>query len=147
MTDERNLVPVKSEYLFVLGQCLYCFARLEWDAAWCLEKLRAGFIAERDLRKITAGTLANRLLAASLALSDQTVFRYNLLASAERFKELVDTRNKIFHGTPHTDAEGEQRLGAHGQTWTPQKIETASDLFTQCSLQLNALLHEHLISR
>ena len=42
MKDERLRVPIDDAYLHAAGLATICFARLEWNAAWCCEKMRAG---------------------------------------------------------------------------------------------------------
>jgi hypothetical protein len=141
MQNDRFRVPVEAAYTSAIGLAVYAFARLEWDAVWCCERISPNSI--NKLADRTAGGVANKLieLAGTLAASPQ---RIKLVQASAEFKELVETRNKLVHAKPGTDSDGGQRLFRDGQPWTVEMIDVAADAFTACSGRLNALLHGFL---
>lgn len=39
MANERLLIPQDADYFHALGLAIVAFARLEWNAVWCCERL------------------------------------------------------------------------------------------------------------
>jgi len=141
MIDDRSRVPVEPEYVAAVGLATYAFARLEWDAIWCFEKIDPQAMVR--LSGETAGTIARQFVAEvkkMVASPDQRL----LLAAAEDFRKLVQTRNGIMHGKPATDTDGGQRLFRDGVAWTVESLNAAADEFTECSIRLNDLLYGFL---
>jgi hypothetical protein len=138
MKDDRLRVPVEKAYVEALGLATFAFARLEWDAVWCCERMKPGYI--NNLKRKTAGTIAKNLVN----YAGQHPYVDEILGPSQEFKRLVKIRNALLHAKPGTWEGGEQYLFDEGQAWTPLKIDEAADEFTACSLLLNALLHGRL---
>ena len=49
----KDRVPVDPEYIQAFGRAMFIFARLEWQAVWCCEKISPGAI--QPLSERTAG--------------------------------------------------------------------------------------------
>ncbi|MGE4372139.1 MAG: hypothetical protein AB7E29_04420 [Xanthobacter sp.] len=72
MTDERLRIPIDDPYLHALGLAIVAFARLEWNASYCCDRLEPGYIATIEPRRKTAGKIASdlvKMVAALLTLS------------------------------------------------------------------------------
>ncbi len=140
MKDDRLRMTLDDPYAAALGRAVFAFARLEWDAAWCCNKLEPGYID--NLSKKTAGNIAAdlmRLASANQALWD--VYE----ASCNEFKRLVVVRNELLHGKPGaTDPESDQRLFKQGVAWAIELVDDAADDFTACQIQLNDMLFKGL---
>lgn len=134
MKDDRLRVPIDGPYLHAVGLAMICFARLEWQAVWCSEKIRPGYI--RSVRRKTAGQIAHDLIAHSDNHSDPAV-ACSLGQAAAEFKRLVDVRNDIMHASLGTSPAGEQRLFRDGMEWTIPLIDDAADAFVACGGVLN----------
>jgi transcriptional regulator with XRE-family HTH domain len=137
----RLRVPVEPAYISALGLAVFAFARLEWAAVWCCERIAPGSINNTLPRM--AGDLADKLikLAAGLPPSSEQI---ELCEAAAEFKELVRTRNALLHAKPGTE-DGAQRLFRDGLAWTVQMIDDAADAFTACNDRLVILFHEFLV--
>lgn len=128
--------PGEAEYLLEIGRATWVFAILEWNAVWCCERIQPNClptVAER-----TAGGVATKLLSLAAGLP-QSQDRDGLLEDARRFKELVVVRNGIMHGRPCSHEE-KARL-SDGEIWTPERLQNASDDFSECSMRLNVHLY------
>jgi hypothetical protein len=44
VANDRMRIPQDSAYFHAIGLAAVAFARLEWDAVWCCERLQAGYI-------------------------------------------------------------------------------------------------------
>jgi hypothetical protein len=142
MKGDRERVPVEPAYLSALGMAVFAFARLEWAAVWCCERIAPGSINTTLPRM--AGDLANRLidLADTLPPSSEQI---DLSAAAVEFKELVSSkRNRLLHAKPASTDDGAQRLFDDGRAWTVEMINDAADAFTACNDRLVVLLHGFL---
>ena len=137
MKDDRLRVVVEDDYTKALGLALYVFARLEWDAVWCIETLSPGSIGPASER--TAGGVSKEL-AKQVAKLDLP-HDHSLTLAADEFQRLVAVRNAICHGKPGTDADGGQRLFREGQPWTVRTLGDAADAFCECQIKLNDLLY------
>jgi hypothetical protein len=135
--DDRLRVPVDPSYVSAIGLATYAFARLEWDAVWCCERMAPDTI--NLLADRTAGGVAKKLVELA-TLRSETVTD-DLLPAAREFERLVLARNAPMHAKPGTDKDGGQRLFRDGQSWTIETINDAADAFTACSIRLNDLLH------
>lgn len=138
MKDERLRVPIDEAYLHAVGLATICFSRLEWNAAWCCEKMRAGYL--NGVGTKTAGQIATDLVAMAAAHPDAAVVASLGLPAAE-FKRLVGKRNDLVHANPGTAPDGDQRLFRNGEEWTFELVNDASDEFAAASVPLNHHIH------
>lgn len=140
MKNDRLRVSFETEYVAAVGLAMFAFARLEWDAIWCIEKMNPNSIAVMSDR--TAGGIAKELIKLvtqrALPANDKFVIVSN------DFKRLVDIRNAIAHGKPGTAHDGGQRLFRDGTPWTIEALNDASDEFTDCQVRLNDILYGYL---
>jgi len=141
MKDARLRVPVSDDYVVALGRATYVFATLEWNAVWCCERLKPGFI--NKLGKKTAGGIAGALIKYVSQISDEGM-KQACVGPADEFKGLVSIRNGIMHGKPGTASDNAQRLFWNGAAWTVEMIDDAADKFAACSERLNTLLYDAL---
>lgn len=137
MTDERRRVPVHPDYTSAIGLAVYCFARLEWDAVWCCERIEPGSVTELEDR--TAGRVADTLLHLVERLGGSAE-EEDLKDAAADFRALVGTRNNLVHAKPGTSTGGEQALFRHGDQWLLSELESVADAFAACSMRLNNAL-------
>lgn len=138
MKDDRLRVPVEEKDLLALGRAAYTFARLEWQAVWCMEKLSPGYVGK--LSKKTAGTIAIDLTDAVAALTDVNL-QSALNGPANEFKRLVADRNGILHGKPGTAPDGSQLLFRDGVPWSSDRLEDVADEFAACEQSLNSIFY------
>lgn len=143
MSDDRLRVTLDAPYANALGVAMFCFARCEWDAVWCCERLQPGFIATIEPKKKTAGTIAKDLLRLADSIPDNDL-RFHCHEVAKEFDSLVLERNGLLHGKPGTAKDGAQRLFRHGSAWTIETVDALSDAFTRCQVKLNDLVHVRL---
>nr|WP_321484106.1 hypothetical protein [uncultured Cohaesibacter sp.] len=139
--NERNLIPQDADYFHAIGLAIVAFARLEWNAVWCCERLKSGYIQTIEIKKKTAGKIAMDLEELFLKLED-TELRKKVLPLATSFKTIVADRNALLHGKPGTAPNGDQRLFRHGDQWTIDAVNRFSDACVQASTLLNALLYD-----
>ncbi len=126
-----------------IGRAAYVFAALEWNVAWCCEKLQPGYLNTITAKKKTAGTVARNFLA--LAQKAPASAAANCLTYGTEFGRLVEVRNGIMHGKPGTvTPTGEQRLFHSGAPWTIEMLDDAADQFAKCSIAFNDILHNQL---
>jgi len=140
MKGDRFGIPVEAAYVEAVGRAAYIFARMEWDVAWCCERMRRNYL--NTLKKKTAGIIANDFLALSnrrpLTIKADCVF------AAKEFKRLVLVRNRLLHAKPSTAPGGEQQLAHDGKHWTIAMIDDAADEFAAGAKLVNALLYNQL---
>lgn len=138
MSDERLTIPVHPDYTSALGLAVYCFARLEWNAVWCCERIEPGSI--ESLEERTAGRVADTLvhLVKRLGNSEEQA---KLQTAAAEFRFLVGSRNNLVHAKPGTALDGAQGLFRHGDHWTVAELEGVADAFSATSMRLNQALH------
>jgi hypothetical protein len=138
MKDDRLRVPVEPDYVSALGLAVFVFAKLEWAAICCCERIKPGSINDLPKMKKTAGGVARKLklLARKLPASSE---QSELYAAAVKFKKLVETRNELLHVQPGSTPDGAQRLFRNGLPWQVEKIDQAADDFTNCNDCLVAL--------
>lgn len=141
MKDDRLRVPIDDPYLHAVGLAVICFARLEWNAVWCCERLDPGYLT--TIAKKTAGDIANDLIARVAKHADPAVVA-SLAPLTAKFKHLTGVRNSLMHANPATAPNGDQRLFRHGTEWTIAMVDDAADAFTENSLGLNHHLHHVL---
>jgi hypothetical protein len=141
--NDRFRAPVDEAYVEALGRAAYTFARLEWDAVWCAEKMQPGYINTIESKKKTAGTIAKDLLKLVKNHSSSAV-KAAALAPAQEFDRLVQIRNAILHGKPGTVSNGDQRLFKAGQVLTIDMVNDASDDFVAAQIELSDVLHKIL---
>lgn len=135
MKDDRLKVPVDPAYLTAIGMAAYSFARLEWDAVYCGEKLNPGYV--NTVAAETAGQIARKVLSFAYMIVDQNK-KARFQTAANEFLRLSQRRNDLLHSNP-AKVDGEQRLVRHGTPWLPNEIEDLADEFTACSMKLNEL--------
>jgi hypothetical protein len=143
MTDERLRIPIDAPYLHALGLAMVAFARLEWNASYCCERLKPGYIATIEPQRKTAGKIARDLVEMVAALSDP-VLQAAMAEPADELKALVEDRNGLLHGKPATASNGDQRLFRGGEEWSIPEVNKLADAFVRTSLKLNALLYREL---
>jgi hypothetical protein len=139
--NDRLRVSIDEAFLSSLGLATLCFARLEWDAVWCCEKIEPGYID--TVTQKTAGQIANDLIEKVSQIPDE-ILQQHLRADAESFQGLVRRRNDLVHAKPCTAPTGEQRLARDGIIWSIQMIDDLADAFTTCSITLNDHHHHNL---
>jgi len=141
--DERHRIPVDPEYAQALGRAAYCFAYCEWAAVWCAERLQDGYIGTIEEEKKTAGRIARELQCRANE-ANEAALRKELAEAADRFKNLTDERNDLFHAKPCTAEDGAQRLSGRTGKWTPEDIRDFANRVALCAITLNGILHERL---
>jgi hypothetical protein len=144
VTEERDHVVLDPAYATALGQALYCFALCEWNAVYCIQKYQPGYVtsAFRPTQPTMAGTVADKLRSISINMPDVPE-KQEWQQTAELFFDLVKTeRNRLVHGKPGTNSDGEQRLFYFGYEWTIERVKEAADKFARCGMILNRLFHK-----
>jgi hypothetical protein len=122
--DDRLKISLDRTYAEVLGRATFCFAQLEWNAVYCCEGMKRGYL--HTVRRKTAGQIAGDLVRMVRALTDVSL-KARCEPAAEEFKRLVDVRNNLIHGNPATSPSGEQMIARDGSFWTSQLIDDAAD--------------------
>ncbi|APO93712.1 hypothetical protein [Xanthomonas vesicatoria] len=143
MSDERLSVPQDPEYFAAMGLATIAFARLEWNAVWCCERLAPGYLQTIEPKKKTAGVVARDLEKFAKRLPNRELGEL-ILPLAEEFGAVVELRNGLLHARPGTAPDLAQRLFRYGQVWSIDKINEFSDRCTRAGQPLNALLHAQL---
>lgn len=147
--DDRLRVPVEEDYITALGLASYCYARLEWDAIYVIQRIgenghnpkAANYIDK--LGKKTGGTIAQDLLKFVNGIV-HPVMKNNIEPHALEYGRVVTRRNDLLHAIPGTIEGGGQRLVRHGTPWSVEDMENIADEFTACSSALNNLYHNVL---
>lgn len=134
--NDRLRTPIDPGYADLLGRALYCFARMEWDAAYICQELQDGYLKLVPTK--TAGNIARDLerLTSSLEIDACAPFA----TWVSKFRELVEVRNKLVHGNPGS-VDGGQFLFNQGIPWTIERMNEAADDFTECQTHLNDLVY------
>lgn len=143
MTDDRLLVPQDPEYFTAVGLAMIAFARLEWDAVWCCQRLDPGYIPTIEAERKTAGRIARDLTRMFRNVTDRPL-RARIVPFAVEFGEVVEQRNGLMHGKPGTAANGDQRLFRNNHEWTIEAVNDFADRCVRAGRPLNALLHGEL---
>ena len=143
MKSDRLRVTLDVAYSEALGLAAFCWARCEWDVAWCCERLQPNYLASIEAERKTAGTMANDLLRFVRSIGDPRL-RAKCMQPAIEFKRLVEERNGLMHGKPGSASNGDQRLFRNANEWTIDAVNDLSDAFTACQIQLNNLVHNDL---
>ena len=68
MKDARFRQSIDSEYSQTLGEAVFIFSLLEWNAIWICERIQPGALS--GLNPKTAGAIAKRLIALVQSLDD-----------------------------------------------------------------------------
>lgn len=139
MKGDRRRIVVDDAYLKAIGAAVYSFAILEWNAVYCGEKLKPGYL--RKVARKTAGCIAKDVtkFAPRIKDSDKRA-RYR---AAVEFTRLVGRRNNLVHANPATIGN-EQRLYRRGKAWQLCEINELADEFAICSIELNELYYRVL---
>lgn len=142
MNNDRLRQPFNSDYNQALGTAASCFAICEWNAVYCAERIKPGALNQMVSTELTAGQIAKKLLdiVRNMPPSNE---RVELTNAAQSFAQLVPLRNKILHGKPCTDPNGEACLSSPSVIEIAD-LENAADAFSACSIELNRLLHGFL---
>lgn len=143
MSNDRLRIPQDSDYFQAVGLATIAFARLEWNAAWCCERLEPGYIHSIETRKKTAGIIAKDLSRLFSCILDP-VIRLKTTRFSDEFEAIVVERNGLMHGKPGTALNGDQRLFRHGNEWTIDAVNVFSDRCVRDGTPLNALLYDEL---
>lgn len=148
MMNQAERIPVDDDYLRALGRATYNFAYLEWGLVWLTETVESGFLNE--VRKPTAGQIANRFSQAVGGLADDDPNKLALQSLASSFTQLVEDRNRLMHGNPFTVEGGKQCLlydGRHGRKdWTIRLIDEFSEQTATANIEASRLLHGGLLA-
>ena len=142
MSNARLHVPVDDDYLHALGMATFVFARLEWQAVWCCERIKPGFARNVVAKKMTAGKIGKKFKNVVRSMP-RSKGREELEVAAARFCELVEERNAIMHGKPCTGPNGKQRLSRNQIVEIPD-LEDVADAFAECGSELNNLYYGFL---
>ncbi|MEL6369638.1 MAG: hypothetical protein AAFR03_02860 [Pseudomonadota bacterium] len=86
--DDRLRIPGDDGYFHALGLAAMAFARLEWNAVWCCERLQRNYIRTIEPEKKTAGKIGADLDRLFSGVSDLTL-RAKIKPFAEEFREVV----------------------------------------------------------
>lgn len=133
--DQRLRQAVKPDYISALGMAAWSFASLEWNVAWCCEKIKPGSLRRIVDEEMAAGIIAKRFI--DLARNAQrSPEREELKVLAREFSSLVQLRNLILHGKPCAGPNDEPRLSSTAVLEIPD-LEHAADTFALCSSSLN----------
>lgn len=141
MADDRLRIPQDEEYFHAIGLAVVAFARLEWSAIWCCERLEPRYL--RRLRKKTANRIGEDLKKNFARVADGDL-RARFLPLADEFLAIVEKRNGLFHGRPGTTPEGHQRLFRHGTIWTVEAVNKFADRCARLKSPLVELIHKEL---
>lgn len=150
---DRHRMPGDPDYFTAVGRATIAFARLEWNAVWCCERLQMGYIGSleerfeggrRVRRGKTAGVIASDLSMLFERIPDPTL-RYMVRPHAAIFSDLVKERNRLLHGKPGSTLAGEQRLFHQGGEWSTAMVDDFADRCVRAGEPLNALLHNQLV--
>ena len=143
MRNDRLCIPQDPSYFQAIGLAAVAFARLEWDAVWCCERLKPGYINTIEPRRKTAGKIAEDLKHLFGRVSDNNLNSI-IMPFATEFDAIVRERNGLLHGKPGTAPNGDQRLFRHGIEWTVNAVDEFSDRCVRAAKPLNALLYDVL---
>jgi len=107
-------IPAGEEYCSLLGRAVYSFAYYEWIVIYTIEHFTPGYLREyidAANRPHTSGTVANRFIKtinehAAVGRDISEALNYE----ADRFKRLVQVRNRLIHAHPYTATDGAQQL-------------------------------------
>ncbi|MCY4270745.1 MAG: hypothetical protein OXE80_11310 [Gammaproteobacteria bacterium] len=147
IVEQSERIPAADEYLRALGRATYNFAYLEQGIVHLMETLQPGFLKEASGK--TAGQISNCFSKAVELLEDTQSCKVRLQTLAKYFIQIVDDRNSLMHGNPHTAQMGEQRLlydDRHGRRdWTVESIVQFSSRTATASIEAGDLLHGGLL--
>jgi hypothetical protein len=142
-------IPVSEEYCSLLGRAVYSFAYYEWIVIHTIEHFAPGYLREyidAANRPYTSGAVANRFI--KTINEGATVGRdisKALNNEADRFKRLVQVRNRLIHAHPYTAAGGAQQLTYQrppsNVEWEGSDILKSIYQFEEGAIALNALFH------
>lgn len=139
MEGDRFRIPLNDSYALSLGRAAYVFGILEWNAVWCCEASKPGYVSK--VRDKPVMQIADDLDKAARNYPDPG--RRDALAhAAVEFRRLIQVRNDIMHARPSTDlnAGGAQHVNRHGTFWSTEEINDAADAFAACSIELRSFM-------
>jgi hypothetical protein len=138
MAGDRHRVTLEDDYALALGRAVFIFAKLEWSAIECCERIEPNSIRSFPGERLTAGIVATKFIEL-VAKHPPSSVRNEASAAAAEFSELRKTRNKLLHVQPGSTPEGLQRLISDGVFWEVETIDAAADALTVCNDRLVAL--------
>lgn len=159
MADERlgygALYSV--DYMRAISEALVCWVGLEWMAVNCAKHYDADFVnrirklpvknpGPSDKQTWTGGVIAREFL--NLAQKDVLCPDGRLAKAAQVFKDLVPSRNDLFHASPAASEE-DPRIGTlydlkRSRRITIKDIQDFGDQAAICSSELNFLFYNYL---
>lgn len=140
--NARLRQPLKSDYAEALGWATYCFAILEWNVVWCCERICPGSLITIVHDELTAGKIAKKFYDLSRNMPGSKE-RASLEKLAQQFMRLKDLRNSVVHGKPCTGPNGDARL-SDKTVFEISDLHAAADAFSECSIEINGILHGFL---
>jgi len=143
MNGDRLRIPQDHDYFHAIGLAAVAFARLEWDAVWCCERLDGGYINTIEPRRKTAGRIGQEMSALFSRVADEAL-RLRIEPLAVEFCSIVEERNGLLHGKPGSTQNGDQRLFRHEWEWTIDAVNAFSDRCVGAGLPLNSFLYAEL---
>lgn len=138
--NDRLRIPQDADYFKAIGLAAIAFARLEWNAVWCCERLQANYITTIEIKKKTAGVIGRDLKNLFSRVADSHL-NARILPFAQEFCDIVEERNSLLHGKPGTANNGDQRLFRHGVPWSIADVDNFSDRCARAAAPLNSLLY------
>src|SRR5260370_10393113 len=99
MKGDRLRIPVEPAYVSALGLAIFAFARLEWAAVCCCERIEPNSIHALPKNKKMAGGIAKKLMPLAPPPSASSG-QIGLRAAPAQFQPLWQARNDIFHAHP-----------------------------------------------
>ena len=122
MADERLRVSHDASYSVAVGLSIFTFARLEWDAVWCIEKMSPGAISAIQDR--TAGGIAKELLKLENddQISQAALYAVKKGLSIEQVERLVLSMNGLLDPFPGMPGVEKKNSGAR---WVDPNVRAA----------------------
>lgn len=140
--EYKPRIPVADDYLAAFGRAMYNFACLEWGIVWLAETIGPGYIQQE---KGTARNIGEKFRALVNQRTQHERDHSRLKALAATFLTLVEDRNALAHGIPHTAEGGEQRLGYNRKgvrrDWSIEAMLKSAKNFENAAIEANSLLH------
>jgi len=141
--NNRFGIAQDAAYLHAVGLATMAFARLEWDAIRCCERLKPGYTSRIEQQRKTTSTIATDLYCLFSLVSDAEV-RTKIVPFAAEFSIIVIERNRLLHANVELASNGHQRLVWGRDEWTIDKVDIFSQRCVAAGIPLNALLYEEL---
>jgi hypothetical protein len=141
-------IPVANDYVAAFGRAMYNFAYLEWGIVWLAETIGPGYMQQE---RGTARNIGEKFSALVNQRTQNEQDHSRLKNLAATFLTLVEDRNALAHGIPHTAEGGEQRLGYDRKgvrrDWSIAAMLKIAKDFEDAAIEANALLHGGRLER